>query len=53
MASRRLMSLILVFVFASIAGADIANFDDLSLAPESYWNGSDGSGGFPKRSGVV
>ncbi len=46
MASGRMMSLILVFIFAGIAGADIANFDDLSLAPESYWNGSDGSGGF-------
>ena len=40
------MSLVLVFAIASVAGADIANFDDLSLAPESYWNGSDGSGGF-------
>ena len=46
MASGRMMSLILAFTFASTAGADIANFDDLSLAPESYWNGSDGSGGF-------
>ncbi len=46
MASRRMMSLVLVFAIASVAGADIANFDDLSLAPESYWNGSDGSGGF-------
>ncbi len=46
MASRRLMSLILAFAIAGIAGADIANFDDLSLAPESYWNGSDGSDGF-------
>ncbi len=24
----------------------ISDFEDLSLAPESYWNGSDGSGGF-------
>lgn len=29
----------------------VADFDDLSLAPESYWNGSDGSGGF--ASGLV
>jgi len=26
--------------------AAVATFDDLSLAPNSYWNGSDGSGGF-------
>jgi hypothetical protein len=50
MASGRMMSLILAFTFASTAGADIANFDDLSLAPESYWNGSDGSGGFASGS---
>ncbi|MBK9291964.1 MAG: DUF4465 domain-containing protein [Bacteroidetes bacterium] len=24
----------------------ISHFDDLNLAPDSYWNGSDGSGGF-------
>jgi hypothetical protein len=46
MASGRMMSLVLAFVFAGVACADIVNFDDLSLAPESYWNGSDGSGGF-------
>jgi len=44
------MSLVLVFAIASVAGADIANFDDLSLAPESYWNGSDESGGFASGS---
>ncbi|MDD5328113.1 MAG: DUF4465 domain-containing protein [Phycisphaerae bacterium] len=46
MASRRLMSLVLAFAFAGVAGADIAGFDDLSLSPESYWNGSDQSGDF-------
>ncbi len=50
MASGRMMSLILVFAFAGVAGADIAGFDDLSLAPESYWNGSDLSGGFTSGS---
>jgi hypothetical protein len=45
-----MMSLILAFAFAGVAGADIANFDDLSLAPGSYWNGSDGSGGFDSGS---
>jgi hypothetical protein len=50
MASRRLMSLILAFAFAGVAGAEIANFDDLNLVPESYWNGSDQSGGFTSGS---
>ncbi len=46
MASRRLMSLIFVFAFAGVAAADTADFDDLSLTLESFWNGSDQSGGF-------
>ncbi len=46
MASRRLMIFVLLFVFAGAAGADIADFEDLNLEPESYWNGSDESGGF-------
>jgi hypothetical protein len=46
MASGRMMSLVLAFIFVGVAGANTINFDDLSLAPESYWNGSDGSGGF-------
>jgi hypothetical protein len=40
------MSLILAFAIAGVADADIANFDDLGLATESYWNGSDESGDF-------
>jgi len=46
MASRRLVIFVLVFVFAGAAGADIADLEDLSLTAESYWNGSDESGGF-------
>lgn len=46
MASRRVVSLIVVLTVSSVSNAGIATFDDLSLAPESYWNGSDGSGGF-------
>lgn len=49
MVSKRVMSLIClaVLVVAGVANAAIvADFDDLTLAPESYWNGSDGSGGF-------
>jgi len=50
MASGRVMSLVLAFAFAGVAGADIADFDDLNLVPESYWNGSDQSGGFASGS---
>jgi len=52
MASRRLMKFRWLVGFIGIlamAGAvqgAIASFDDLSLPGESYWNGSDGSGGF-------
>lgn len=52
MASRRLfrfrwfMCLVGVLAIAGSANGAIANFDDLSLAGESSWNGSDGSGGF-------
>ena len=42
-------TLALVFVLAGAAGAAIATFEDLSLLPESYWNGADGAGLF--RSG--
>lgn len=54
MASKRLMCLVLiigVFAMAGAAGAAIVtDFDDLTLAPESYWNGSDESGGFASGS---
>ena len=30
-------------------GDTIVDFNDLSLAPNSYWNGSDGSGGFTSK----
>ncbi len=35
-----------VLVVAGVARARIATFDELALAPESYWNGADGTGGF-------
>jgi Domain of unknown function (DUF4465) len=38
--------LIAVSAVAGVAHAQIATFDDLVLAPRSFWNGSDGSGGF-------
>jgi hypothetical protein len=46
MASKGLVSLILVLVIGGVSSAEIATFDDLSLGPEPYWNGSDSSGGF-------
>ena len=46
MASKGLVSLMFVLILSSASSAVIAMFDDLGLGPESYWNGSDGSGGF-------
>jgi len=34
------------FLSSTLAGAAVIDFEDLPLAAESYWNGSDGSGGF-------
>lgn len=50
MALRGFASLIIVLTVSSAFAAHIANFDDLSLDPDSYWNGSDKSGGFPSGS---
>jgi len=41
-----LICLICSFVCVSPVSAQPADFEDLSLNPESYWNGSDASGGF-------
>jgi len=38
-----------VLLVVTVARAHMATFDDLTLPAESFWNGSDGSGGF--RSG--
>jgi len=43
---KHLVCLIAVSAVAGSANAEIATFEDLILPPESYWNGSDGSGGF-------
>jgi len=43
------LSFLLVLAVYSVSGAAIATFDDLTLPAESYWNGTDSSGGF--RSG--
>ena len=50
MASKELVSLILVLMISGVSSAAIATFDDLSLGAGSYWNGSDGSGGFSSGS---
>jgi len=46
MASKGLVILMFVLMISGVSSAVIATFDDLSLGAESYWNGSDGSGGF-------
>jgi hypothetical protein len=50
MVSEKVMrGLLLVFLFGVcgvVKATQIANFEDLVLGAESYWNGSDGSGGF-------
>ncbi len=45
-----LICLITILAVAGAARADIADFEDLALAPESHWNGADGSGGFASGS---
>ena len=47
---RNLICLIAVLAISGVSTAAIATFDDLSLAAESYWNGSDGPGGFTSGS---
>ncbi len=36
----------LCLLLAATSNAAIVTFEDLTLPPESYWNGTDGSGGF-------
>ncbi len=43
---RNLVCSFVVLTIVSTANADIATFEDLVLPAESYWNGSDESGGF-------
>ncbi|MCL5282416.1 MAG: DUF4465 domain-containing protein [Planctomycetes bacterium] len=37
---------IVTLLWAAVSGAGIVTFDELPLAPDSYWNGADGAGGF-------
>lgn len=39
-----------ILMIMSSAAASITDFEDLTLSPESYWNGSDESGGFSSGS---
>jgi hypothetical protein len=41
---------LIVLVFGATVNGSVADFDDLSLSPNSYWNGSDGSGRFTSGS---
>ncbi|MBN1843043.1 MAG: DUF4465 domain-containing protein, partial [Deltaproteobacteria bacterium] len=36
----------LFFLTTALADAEVTSFEDLDLDADSYWNGSDGSGGF-------
>ncbi|MBN2020622.1 MAG: DUF4465 domain-containing protein [Sedimentisphaerales bacterium] len=43
----RALAAVFVFLLCGVVKAEgIADFEDLSLETQSYWNGSDGSGGF-------
>jgi len=50
MKARRLICASIIAAVAGVADAQIATFEDLILPPESYWNGSDASGGFTSGS---
>lgn len=43
---RKLYCVVTVLLTAGVANAATVTFDELDLPAESYWNGSDGSGGF-------
>ena len=47
------LTLAAMLAFAPAAGASVATFDDLSLAPESYWNGDDDGTGYGTYGGFV
>ena len=49
---KNLVTLIIVFGITGVVNASIANFDDLSLSADSYWNGSTGTGDFTSGSAV-
>lgn len=50
MRMKSLLFLAMFLVVLAVGQGGISDFDDLSLGVESYWNGSDGSGGFSSGS---
>ena len=46
MCFRAIVVSVMAISMGTVALAGVPNFDDLSLSGESYWNGSDFSGGF-------
>lgn len=50
MSLRNLIYMTVILTITSSAAASIVDFEDLTLSPESYWNGSDESGGFSSGS---
>ncbi len=40
------MTAVLMSAFINLTAQSVSNFDDLSLQPDTFWNGSDLSGGF-------
>jgi hypothetical protein len=44
--SKYWICIIIVLAIVNMANAVTATFDDLTLSPETYWNGSDSSGSF-------
>ncbi|MBU1517814.1 MAG: DUF4465 domain-containing protein [Planctomycetes bacterium] len=49
---KNLVTLIIVLSAINVVIANIANFDDLTLSSNSYWNGSDETGDFTSGSAV-
>ena len=49
---KNLVTLIIVLSAIGVVNANIANFDDLTLSSNSYWNGSDETGDFTSGSAV-
>jgi hypothetical protein len=47
-----LLAIIATFLVINVKAQSVAKFDDLPLAPETFWNGSDLSGSF-KSSGIT
>jgi hypothetical protein len=46
MKNKSVVCLVILFVATGLTQAAISNFENITLASESFWNGSDGSGGF-------